>query len=121
MRNGIILAGIAFAVTMAYIIGTRLSNEAMAVVIGAVCGISASIPVSIALVIATSNNWGRSPKEPDGYSGDPRRYAPPQPMVIQAPPQMAMPYGAQQNPYYFSAPLPSNTIDSRDFKIVGGE
>lgn len=61
LSYGIVIAAIGFAGILTVLIGNRLSNEAMAVVVGAVCGISASIPVSIALVIAASRNWGREP------------------------------------------------------------
>jgi len=125
MRNGIIVAAIAFAVALAYIVGSRLSNEAIAVVVGAVCGISASVPVCIALVIASSNNWGRREEsiEPDNvrYGYDVRRYAPQPPVVFVSPPQAQMPYGYPQNPYYFPAPANDVALGPREFKIIGGE
>lgn len=131
MRNGVIVAAIAFAVALAYIVGSRLSGEAIAVVVGAVCGISASIPVCIALVIASGSNWGRreEPIEPDNvrYGYDPRRYgcgelrhSQPQ-VVFMTPPQTQMPYGYPPNPYYFPAPANDVTLGPREFKIIGGE
>ena len=76
MRNGIILIGIAFAVALAAVVGNRLSNDALAVVVGAVCGISASIPVTIGLVIAASRNWGREEGVREiGYDYGSNRYA----------------------------------------------
>ncbi len=123
MRNGLILAGIAFATALAVIVGNRLSNEAMAVVVGAVCGISASVPVSIALVIAASKNWGREsgPREVE-YDYGAHRYAPqpPQILVVSPPVQPQSPYGFGQNQYY----LPPGAPDvgaPRDFKIIGDE
>lgn len=123
MRNGIILAGIAFAVALAVIVGNRLSNEAMAVVVGAVCGISASVPVSIALVIAASKNWGRSEEPREiGYDYAAHRYAPqpPQILLVSPPVQPQTPYGLAQNQYY----LPPSAPDvgaPREFKIIGDE
>ena len=126
MRNGIILAGIAFAVALAYIVGSRLSNEAMAVVVGAVCGISASIPVSIGLIIATGNNWGRNePPREIGYDNAAHRYAPQQPIFIVSPPQAPMqmpytPYGVPQGQYVL--PPSASVIGApREFKIIGEE
>lgn len=123
MRNGIILAGIAFAVALAYLVGSRLSDEAMAVVVGAVCGISASIPVSIGLIIATSNHWGRrdAPRE-IGYDYGAQRYAPQQPIFIVSPPQapMPMPYGFPQNQYVVPPSVPALGAP-REFKIIGEE
>ena len=123
MRNGMILASIAFVVALAYIVGSRLSNEAIAVVVGAVCGIGASIPVSIALVIASSNNWGRreEPSQPN-YGYDPRRYATQPQVLFVSAPQTQMPYGGYpQNPYYFPTPSPEVALEPREFKIIGGE
>ncbi len=126
MKNGIIIASITFAVALAYIIGNRLSNEAMAVVVGTVCGISASIPVSIGLVIASSNGWGKrgEPRE-IGYDYGAHRFMPQQPMIIFAPPQnmpgqSGMPYGYPQNQYV--APMNAPALGApRDFKIIGEE
>ena len=124
MRNGIILAGIAFAVALAVIVGNRLSDEAMAVVVGAVCGISASIPVSVALVIAASRNWGRAqgPREVE-YDYGSHRYAPQQPqiLVVSAPPQPPQPYGYQPNLYYPTQLIDDAANSPRPFKIIGDE
>ncbi len=122
MKNGLIVAGVAFAVALAYVVGSRLSNEAIAVVVGAVCGISASVPVSIALVIASSNHWGKreEPNEPY-YDPSPRRYMPQPPVIIMTQPQQQMPYGYPQNPYYFPVQAAQPSVEPRDFKIIGGE
>ncbi|MBI5032574.1 MAG: hypothetical protein HZB51_18770 [Chloroflexi bacterium] len=125
MKNGLILAGIAFAVALAYIVGSRLSNEAMAVVVGAVCGISASIPVSIGLVIASGNHWGRNdaPREVS-YDYASQRFMPQPPIIIMSPPQMPMqsPYGFPPN--YAERVVPPSVPAlgaPRDFKIIGDE
>jgi hypothetical protein len=125
MRNGVILAGIAFAVALAVIVGNRLSNEAMAVVVGAVCGISASIPVSIALVIAASKNWGREegPRE-IGYDYESRRYAPQPPQIlVVSPPQHNAPVYPYSGTSYFPPPQIDDTPygNPRQFKIIGEE
>lgn len=125
MRSGMVLIGIIFAVALAVIVGNRLSSEAMAVVVGTVCGISASIPVTIGLVIAASSHWGR-----DGgrdvapqrlYDDAPRPYASQPPVVIFSPSQAQMPYGYAPNPYALPPAVDAATWDSREFKIVGGE
>lgn len=53
--NKIILAATALAVTVMVlvVIGNRLSDEALAVLAGAACGVGAAIPTSL-LVIAVS-------------------------------------------------------------------
>jgi hypothetical protein len=85
--------------------------------------------VSIALVIASGNNWGRSEdtsataqwREPN-YGYEPRRYAPQPPVLFVSAPQSPMPYGGYpQNPYYFPTPTPEVALEPREFKIIGGE
>lgn len=121
MKNGIIFVGVAFAVALAAFIGNRLSNDALAVIVGATCGISASIPVTIGLVIAASRNWGREePLREIGYDYGANRYAPQPPMVIFAPPQPQLPYGYPQNQYV--APMNAPALGApREFKIIGEE
>jgi hypothetical protein len=122
MKNGIILIGIAFAVALAAVVGNRLSNDALAVVVGAVCGISASIPVTIGLVIAASRNWGREENVREiGYDYGSNRYVPQPPMVIFAPPQQPpFPYGLPPSQYV--APMNAPALGApREFKIIGGE
>lgn len=126
MKNGLILIGIIFAVACATIAGSRLSNEAMAVVVGAVCGISASIPMSLGLAIAASRNWGHNdaPREIE-YDYSSHRYAaqPQQPpvVVISPPQQNAAMYPYANSPYYFPPMTNDVAIRPREFKIVGEE
>ena len=55
-RLGFVFGMVAFGVTLAIIIGQRLSSEAMAVLLGVVTGIVSSIPTSLLIVwIATRN------------------------------------------------------------------
>ena len=121
MRNGIFIIGIVFAATLAYVVGNRLSNEAMAVLVGALCGISASIPVSIALFIAASKNWGRIELSRPEPSEPPRTYAPPRPFVMIAPAQSFQapnPFGTNQ--FYLPPNAPIEGAP-REFKIIGEE
>ena len=120
MKNGIFIIGIVFAATLAYVVGNRLSNEAMAVVVGALCGISASVPVSIALFIAASKNWGRGELSRPEVSEPHPTYAPQPPFIVVAPPQFN-PAQYQSAPQYFPTPMPNQLIESRDFKLIGEE
>ena len=43
----------AFAITLAVLIGNRLSTEAMAVLAGAVCGVAAALPTSLLIIAVT--------------------------------------------------------------------
>jgi hypothetical protein len=121
-----IVIGMTFAVALAAMVGNRLSNDALAVVVGALCGISASIPVTLGLAIAASRNWGREERVREiGYDYESNRFAPQPPVVIFAPPQQ------MQSPYGLSYPLGhaervAPTIAPalgapREFKIIGDE
>lgn len=50
MKKLIVPAMLAFGVTLAVIIGQRMSTDAMAVVIGVAVGVAASVPTSLLLV-----------------------------------------------------------------------
>lgn len=66
MRKLFVLSVIVFGVALAGVVGNRLSNElikTMVVVASAVCFIGASIPISLAFIIASSQNWGRAPRD----------------------------------------------------------
>jgi hypothetical protein len=52
MKRTLALIGAAFAVALAVVIGNRMSADAMAVVVGVVCGVLASIPTSLLLIWA---------------------------------------------------------------------
>ena len=49
-RSLFLIFGVAFCVTLAVIIGQRLTSEAMAVMVGVVAGVAASIPTSLIVV-----------------------------------------------------------------------
>ena len=106
------LAATVFAVTLALVVGNRLSDEAMAVLAGAVCGVGAAIPTSL-LVIAVSRRH-------DG----PRTQLPAQPSMqhgIYPPVVIVAPTGGQQWPGDLSAiSPPMNVPGHRQFTVVGG-
>lgn len=127
MRNGLIVIGVAFAMALAAFVGNRLSHDALAVVVGALCGISATIPVTLGLVIAASRNWGREETRREIiYDDTTNRYASQPPIVIVAPPQSLQTMPAS-SPYTFASgqylvPLNAPTLGApREFKIIGEE
>lgn len=68
----------AFVVSLAVVVGNRLSDQALAVLVGAVCGVSTAIPTS-GLVVFVSYLWLR-----DRFgSGSSREKVPP--VVVVAP------------------------------------
>ena len=106
MKKAAIVALLAFAVTLAVIIGQRMSTDAMAVVIGVACGVVASIPTSL-LILAVSNRRGEREVRQQ------RRDYPP--VVIVNP-------GSNQPRYLqppFQAPLSHG--QERQFHVIGDE
>ncbi len=115
---------LAASVTLAIIIGQRMSTDAMAVAIGVVFGVAASIPTSLLIVAAT-----RSRRE------EPITYHRPDftPGPVQAPPPqiyIVSPNGSQQVPAPWQAaglsaqlPLPPHSYaageSGRRYKVVG--
>ncbi len=127
MRIVAVLVALAFAVTLAIVVANRLSNDAMAVIVGAVCGISATIPISLGFAIAAGRNWGQrdAPTRNERYApyGGYEPPRPPQPPVIViAPPQQPpSPYQYPSMPYYMSPPPDEANPGGREFKIIGDE
>ena len=102
------LTVVAFAVTLAAIVGHRLSDQALAVLSGAVCGVGAAIPTSL-LVVAVSRRRDEPRRQPIAQQG---AYPP---MVVIAPPGMQYLPDAR-NPLSPSLTAPMQ----RSFTVVGG-
>lgn len=122
--------GLGFAVTLAVVVGQRLSAEAMAVVIGVIAGVAASIPTSLMVVwFASRANMTHTVVDLAA-----RRAAAPEPepriVVVTQPPQPppAYPgYGAagmapagQAAGYASAAYAPQAILPPRRFTVVGG-
>jgi hypothetical protein len=110
------LIALAFAVTLAVIVGNRLSDQALAVLAGAVCGVGAAIPTSLLIVAITrrreqpQTDWNSS-HQPPLYQ---QQGAYP-PVIVVAPP------GVQQQPYGWNGFPPSLAAPTqRQFTVVGG-
>ena len=124
MRRVIGVAIVAGCVTLAVMIGQRMSTDAMAVVIGVVFGVAASIPTSLLVVAATR-----------GRREEPRRPGPDPRPAVTAPPQIYVVTPPMHHPNQTAAPwfgyggivpqlLPPqgdflSAESSRRFKVVG--
>jgi len=108
MRKVASVAVVAFVITLAVIVGTRMSTEAMAVVIGVVCGVAAGIPTSL-LIVAVTNRRSGEREHPQLQRDYP-------PVVIIQPGQASPTY--PQLPYLSPMPPPAGT---RQFRVVGEE
>jgi hypothetical protein len=52
MKRGIVVAALAFGVVLALVVGLRLETAGLGVLLGVVCGVLASLPVSLVLLWA---------------------------------------------------------------------
>ncbi len=104
------VVGVAFAVTLAVVIGNRLSDEALAVLAGAVCGVGAAIPTSLLIVAVTRRQErGQERQQP---TVQPQNAYPP--VVVIAPP------GGQR--WLEGGGMPTFEVPTqRHFTVVGGE
>jgi hypothetical protein len=120
------LVAVAFAVALAVVVGNRLSEEALGVLAGAVCGVGAAIPTSL-IVVAVSRRQGEG-----GSSGRSRvreREMGPEPRHTYPPVVVISPQGDQPSPYGWRAAgrgssgrrsLPMGPPTEREFTVVGG-
>ena len=100
----------AFGLTLAVMVGQRLSDQAMAVIAGAVCGVAASIPPSLLIIWVTR----RKPGAPQAWTG------PYPPVVVVQPPAVpSVPTGAT-DPRYPPTLIPAGMAPmQREFVVVG--
>jgi len=110
---GIALA-VVFGITLAIVVGKRMSAEAMAVVVGVVCGVAASIPTSLLLLVVARRD--RQPEENRAMSGMERSYPPV--VVIQGGGQPGLGPGSGLGYWPSAVNGPSA---QRDFTVVGGD
>ena len=105
-------AAVAFAVTLAMVVGNRLSNEAVSVLAGAACGVGAAIPTSLVLLAISRRR--------SDDSGQPAKHAAPRveqlsPLLVVSPP------APQHVARAWGAPLAQAVGPAkRRFTVVGG-
>jgi hypothetical protein len=112
MKTLFAIMGAVFAVALAVVVGSRLPVDAVAVIVGVVCGVLASIPTSL-LILAVSN---RRESRPESPARSEQSYPPV--VVVNAPP------GANNGASMWSSvpAWPSMPpTGPRQFKIIGQE
>jgi hypothetical protein len=117
-RSTVGLGAVAFCVTLAVIIGVRLDQAALATVVGVACGIGASIPSGVLVIMLLRRREGadRRQMRRDVYR---HRSASP-PVVVVSPPTMAqLPQrGAwSEMPMFHGQRAPAQ----REFAVIGEE
>lgn len=132
-KTGVVLVLMMFAATLAYYIGSRMSADAINVFVGVMCGIAASVPVSLGLLIALTRPRERVEEEPRTDLHPMPTYGAPRPqmpqVIVVAPPQAQ--YGQNQFPFNynqgaspyanFATTYNENVIESRDWRIIGDD
>jgi hypothetical protein len=106
------IAALAFTVTLAIVVGNRLSDEALSVLVGAVCGVGAAIPTSLIIVAVTR----RQDKQERRNYQSPHSAASYPPVIVVAPP------GGQNGEYWRALPSSFNSSgvpSQRRFTVVG--
>ena len=119
MKKVIVPLMLAFGVTLAAIVGQRMSTDAMAVVIGVAVGVAASVPTSLLLVALLRREragaWRPEPPAPAAPQL-------PAPNVIVLNPADLL--GARREPSYVPLPPPELSMADggmRRLRIVGND
>lgn len=110
MRRLLGLTVLAFAVGLGAVVGYRMSSEAMAVVVGVVCGVLASIPMSLLILIVTRR---MNPQHYEEQHYERRREYPPIVVVNPGRVQQLPPLSSPPSPY------PTRLPATREFKVIG--
>lgn len=115
MRQTIVLILLGFAVTLAAVVGMRIGTEAMAVVVGVVCGVAAAIPMSLLLLAASQRRQG----SPDQSAGSHQSVYPPVVVIQGGQPMSSWPASSGPGPQQaaFSDTLWNGA--PRQFRVVG--
>ncbi|GAB4444814.1 MAG: hypothetical protein Kow0031_27260 [Anaerolineae bacterium] len=115
MKRFFFVSGVVSAAVLSIVVGTRISADAMAVIIGIVCGVLASIPTSVILVWALRQR----DRQLELQTGGPYQRMGHYPPVVVVNGQGTNGYGSMMPP-----PVPalsSAAGGSRDFKVIGQE
>ncbi|MGE5140326.1 MAG: hypothetical protein ACM3JD_12745 [Rudaea sp.] len=132
-RTGAVFGLVVLGAAAIFYFGSRLTTDALNMVVGLMCGVLATIPVSAGLLIALLRQRNREQGEddPEPEFRDPIPYGRPGPqnpqpqIIVIAPPQSQ--YGGGVPPYasgpYSNYPPSMNedVIDSRDWRIIGDD
>lgn len=111
LRQVVVLLAVAFLVVLGITVGTRMSSDALAVLVGVVAGVAASIPTALLLMAVTRRREEERPEPME------ERYRAQPPVIVVAPgsaPQSLPQYPAYQ-PYQ---QLPAR---QRQFRVMGHE
>lgn len=115
MRKVAVVLLLAFVVTLAVVVGGRMSTDAMAVVVGVVCGVAAGIPMSVLLMLALHRRDRQAEEPPYAQMGG--RYAVPSPPVVVI--QGGTPAANNVPPPYYPMHTAVGEPTHRQFRVIG--
>ena len=92
LKQVLLVVALVFGITLAAVVGKKMSAEAMAVVVGVVCGVAAAIPTSILLLVVFTR---RDRQHLDAMETRPRHQSSPPVVVIQGGAPQAFPPSPQ--------------------------
>lgn len=113
MKKFLFVAGLVFIITLTAVMGTRMSPDALAVVIGIICGVIASIPTSAMLVWVM-----RQRDRQEAQMGQLRPFGSQYPPVVVVNGQGPNGYSTPYAPTSLAAGPP---LGPRQFKVIGQE
>lgn len=64
MKRGLLFISFAFSISLALILGLRISSDALAVIIGVILGVLASLPTTLLLVFVSSRQQNKLNQPP---------------------------------------------------------
>lgn len=114
MRTVIGVGTIAFTASLGVVVGQRMSSEAMAVVIGVVCGVLAGIPTSVLLLVVMRAQQRRSGND---QPPSPQAQYPPVIVVGGMPQQLQAP----RDPGMVDGEWRQLSAPRREFRVIGEE
>ena len=115
LRQSAAWGAVAFGVALAVIIGVRLEQAALAVVVGVACGVGASIPASLVIVSLLRRRATREEEQRTQRREHERAPAPP--VVVIAPPQIPQLPQSTNWPGAYGSTVPTQ----RHFAVIGEE
>jgi hypothetical protein len=115
MRKSVSRGVVAFGVALAVIIGVRMDQAALTVIVGVACGVIASVPTGLMVVyLLRRRDTANDKRLPRGYG---REFGHSPPVVVISPP--AAPQLPQ--PAAWSGAYAPNVPAQRQFAVIGEE
>jgi hypothetical protein len=117
LKQAALVLGAVFTGVLAVVVVKQMSAEAMAVVVGVICGVAAAIPTSLLLLVVLTRSERRRYEEEERQQRAAHKTYPPV-VVIQGGTPQALPPGMPAG--YWPSPAPG-PMANRQWQVVGGE